>query len=210
MLDRASSLHGMGGIAGNITIDEGITIEGHSLYLGPAITHNRATILSDQSGDSLEFIGGITNSGTIRLGNSMLVTNRAQFVQTPAGQLVMLASGTQPGVTHAQMKNGFFGSMSLDGTFVLEILDPFQPRAGDVFELLQHTKTPAVEIPRAGTFASHIGPAPPSGLEWIPEYGPASLRLRLGNSLPARALHAPPPDPNETKAQSSPRRPIKR
>ncbi|MCI0539998.1 MAG: hypothetical protein L0Z50_32735, partial [Verrucomicrobiales bacterium] len=181
VFDRASSPHGMGGIVGNITIDERITIEGHSLYLGPAITHNRGTILSDQSGDSLEFIGGITNSGTIRLGTSMLVTNRAQFAQTPAGQLVILASGTQPGVTHAQMKNGFFGSMILDGTLVLETLDPFQPRAGDVFELLQYTKTPAVQIPRTGMFASDIAPAPPPGLEWIPEYGPASFRLRLGN-----------------------------
>jgi hypothetical protein len=102
------------------------------------------------------------------------------FAQTAAGNLVFLALGTQPGVSHGQLKNF---RATLDGAVTLEPANGFQPKAGDAFEFLTYGS-------RQGMFSSHIAPAPPQGLDWVPEYASTSFRLKLSTPLP-------PPDPND-------------
>ena len=64
------------------------------------------------------------------------------------------------------------GEVSLDGSISLEPGPAFVPKEGDAFELLTYRI-------RQGTFASHLAPSPPLGLDWYPDYRSTSFVLKL-------------------------------
>ena len=90
-------------------------------------------------------------------------------------------AGNTAGSTQGQIKIGT--SASLDGTLSLNVLAPFQPAAGNIFELLTYQSA-------TGQFATVQAPSLASGLTWKPEYGGTSFRLRVNGPPPVR-------DPND-------------
>jgi hypothetical protein len=164
--------------ADELTIGRDITIEANGVVFGSRFgpplwsLHNMGAILVDSFGPDTRFnISFLTNSGTFRLSSSVVLTNRFPFVQTATGNLVIRASGNQPGVSHGQLKN--VGQVTFDGAFVLEGQGQFLPKSGDVYELVTYGM-------RQGTFSSQVLPSPPAGLQWKVEYGSNSFRLNLG------------------------------
>jgi concanavalin A-like lectin/glucanase superfamily protein len=174
-----------GGAGATVTIGPDITVEANGVTFGSRarfpvfvapFINNLGTILADRPGTRVQFNAfGFTNSGTIRIGSALQITNNYGFVQTAAGKLVIVAAGTQPGVSHGQLRSA--STVMLDGSFVLEAAPGFVAAPGDAFELLTYQE-------RQGMFASIGAPPPPQSLNWTPEYGAASFRLRLGLPQP--------------------------
>ena len=111
--------------------------------MAPPYVENQGTLLVNQLGDSLRINTlGFTNSGTIQIGSNNIVTVNGRFAQTaftqtPSGKLQFDAAGTTPGMTHGQVQVQGKPAI-LDGTLSLSFVPPFQPKAGDVFELLTY------------------------------------------------------------------------
>ncbi|MBI3415739.1 MAG: hypothetical protein HY043_10560, partial [Verrucomicrobia bacterium] len=169
-----------------LTIEPDITIRCRNLDWGvdnltsdrsPPFIENQGTLLVNQLGDALH-IGtlGFTNSGTIQIGASNVVTvsgrfAQTAFTQTPSGKLSFDAVGTTPGTTHGQVQvQG--ATAILDGTLSLSFVPPFQPKAGDTFELLTYKS-------HTGTFSTIVTPPPPAGLTWTTDYGATNFVLQL-------------------------------
>ena len=132
---------------------------------------NLGTILVNQPEDRLRcFTFALTNSGTINLGTNDVISISGDFIQSAAGRLQFVAAGTTPGTTHGQVL--VQGTAALDGKLSSSIVPPFQPQAGDAFELLTYTS-------QTGTFSTIEAPPAPAKLEWAAEYGATSFRLKL-------------------------------
>src|SRR5258705_13718573 len=134
-------------------------------------------ILVNQLGDALRINSlGFTNSGTIQIGSNNIVTVNGRFAQTaftqtPSGKLQLDAAGTTPGTTHGQVQVQGKPAI-LDGTLSLNFVPPFQPKAGDAFELLTYTS-------HTGTFSTIATPPAPAGLQWTTDYGATNVVLQL-------------------------------
>lgn len=165
-------------IPGQIIFGSGLTIHGQSLAIGntaqlgllPPLVENRGTILT-QPGDQLRFeCGSLTNSGVIHISSNALVHGPAAFVQTATGRLEFDLAGNTPGSTYGQLQVGL--SASLDGTLSASLISPFQPSAGNAFQLLTYPTS-------AGRFASLLTPPLGQGLAWHSEYNNTNFTLRV-------------------------------
>ncbi len=167
-------------LPGDLTLGPGIQIEGSGFTIGtdfrafgnpfPPFVHNLGQIIAR---DAVQFTSfRFTNSGTIRIGSSLALTNSYSYIQTASGKLIIEAAGTQPGVSHGQFRNR--GGATLDGNLTLEVVGAFEPQAGQSFELLTYES-------RSGEFAVLNAP-PANGAAWTSEYTPTSFRLRLAPS----------------------------
>ncbi|MEO8429734.1 MAG: hypothetical protein ABI651_21815, partial [Verrucomicrobiota bacterium] len=166
----------------SLTIGSGITIHGSNLLIGsdaqvnpeihPPFLENSGTILANQPGDQLRFTTfAFTNSGTIHLGTNNLVTIFGDFTQSAAARLEFDVAGTIPRTNHGQIQLPS-NNATFNGVLNVNVVAPFQPSAGDFFELLTYKS-------QVGTFGSIEAPTPPIGLGWAGDYQAASFRLRL-------------------------------
>ena len=170
---------GLAGTPGVFTIGPNITIHGKNLTLGnirgtdyfdyPYIENQG--IIRTEPGDVLNLSAySFTNSGVIHLAGTNGVSVFFNFAQTTTGRLEFEIAGTAAAPVNEKLS--IPGGATLDGTVALSLIAPFQPVAGDSFELLTYASA-------QGRFTSLLTPPAPTGLEWAAEYGPKSFRLKL-------------------------------
>ena len=170
-----------------MTIGRDIVIEAEKVAFGANVRvqgfpypyiHNMGTILATKSNSAVHFNALVfTNSGVIRIGSGVVVTNNYPFEQTASGSLIFMAAGTTPGVTHGQLRN--VREATLNGRVSLELAGQFQPAAGDMFELLTYAS-------KQGVFSSVEASPLSGGLKWVNEYTPNAFRMSVSaNSLNA-------------------------
>ncbi len=145
----------------NLTTPSGLSNSG-TISVGTGSTLTPGGTLTVQSGGTLKgngtVAGPIANSGSVAPGNSPgCITVNGNYDQSSAGNLNIEIAGTSPG-TGCDSSSQFDrlvvnGTVSLDGTLNVSLIDPFTPAVGDTFTIIDNDDTEAV----TGTFSNIVG-----------------------------------------------------
>lgn len=186
-----------------------------TLFLNTSNTYTGSTLVSEGTLFVVNLSGSATGPGPVQVSPEgtlagpgriagPLNTNGhvapAGFIGIPFGTLTVENNYNQSlgGRLHVEIASlgGFDrveminGGASLDGTLRVTLLNGFMPAAGDAFEFLSATAI-------SGEFSTTDLPALPSGLEWMVEYLPTSVRLVVNGSCPQDFNHDGSIDPDD-------------
>jgi len=170
--------------AGSLVFQQGMhNGENTTINLGVGTLDPGDTLILD-TGDSLIGSGtldsNLVNAGTVSPGASPgIITVDGDYTQESLGSLAIELGGTTAGTDYDQLV--VTGVATLAGTIDVSLIPDFTPSAGQNFTIM--------------TYASHTGEfdtqnlPPLSGdLEWILEYGPTALLLKIPTSAPLGSI----------------------
>ncbi len=165
--------------AGSLVFQQGMDNgENTTINLGGGILNPGETLILD-TGDSLIGSGtldsNLENAGTVSPGSSPgIITVDGDYTQESLGTLAIQLAGTTPGTDYDQLV--VTGVATLSGTLDVSLIPDFTPTAGQNFAIM--------------TYASHTGefdtlelPSLSGDLEWVLEYGPTTLLLKIPSSV---------------------------
>jgi hypothetical protein len=123
--------------------------------------------------------GNVVNGGLLALNLNYPETLQigGNYTQTASSTLNINLAGTTQGTQYDWLNVG--GAATLNGTLSVSLLSGYQPALGDLF-------TPITALNRSGGFVHYEFPAPFVGLQLLPQYGLANVKLQ------AVAVTAPP------------------
>jgi hypothetical protein len=110
--------------------------------------------------------GNVRNAAVVSPGTataSGVLTINGQYTQTVTGTLRLDIGGPQAGTDYSQMVVN--GLATLDGTLEINLVNGYQPRFGDLFQVLTFSRG-------AGTFAYFVADGAPFGPLYAYEEGP--------------------------------------
>ncbi len=164
--------------AGSLVFQQGMDNgENTTINLGGGILNPGETLILD-TGDSLIGSGtldsNLVNAGTVSPGSSPgIITVDGDYTQESLGSLAIELGGTTAGTDYDQLV--VTGEATLAGTLDVSLIPGFTPSAGQNLTIM--------------TYASHTGefdmlnlPSLPGDLEWVLEYGPTALLLKIPSS----------------------------
>ena len=145
---------------------------------------NNGEIIGTSQTEPIELTGYITGVGT--LANVTIFGTDAPGFAAPAhvergsvtyaGTVAIELGGLTAGSEHDDIHHAT-GIPHFGGTLVVELIDGFEPAAGDLFTILTYPS-------RVGTFDVHALPALPRDLVWDIHYGPCALTLGVVGPIP--------------------------
>ncbi|MBI3416427.1 MAG: Ig-like domain-containing protein [Verrucomicrobia bacterium] len=150
-------------------------VNGATLTLGFGSFTNGGTLLANASGvvsniANARFTGVMVNTGVVWADASGLISLNGDFQQTAAGTLMLDLAGTQPGVTHGQLRVN--GKVALAGTLDISLVGGYQPVTGDAFDVMKWSSY-------TGTFSPLVTAPLNNGLLFKPDYQSTQLRLSV-------------------------------
>jgi len=170
--------------AGSLVFQQGMDNgENTTINLGGGTLDPGDTLILD-AGDSLIGSGtldsNLVNAGTVSPGASPgIITVDGDYTQESLGTLAIELGGTTAGTDYDQLV--VTGVATLDGTLDASLIPGFTPSAGQNFTIM--------------TYASHTGefdtlnlPSLSGDLEWVLEYGPTALLLKIPSSAPLGSI----------------------
>jgi len=170
--------------AGSLVFQQGMDNgENTTINLGGGTLDPGDTLILD-AGDSLIGSGtldsNLVNAGTVSPGASPgIITVDGDYTQESLGTLAIELGGTTAGTDYDQLV--VTGVATLDGTLDASLIPGFTPSAGQNFTIM--------------TYASHTGefdtlnlPSLSGDLEWVLEYGPTVLLLKIPSSAPLGSI----------------------
>jgi len=164
--------------AGSLVFQQGMDNgENTTINLGGGILDPGDTLILD-TGDSLIGSGtldsNLENAGTVSPGASPgIITVDGDYTQDSSGTLAIELDGTSPGSGYDQL--AVTGAATLGGTLDVSLIPGFTPTAGQSFTIMTYAS-------RSGEFDTENLPSLSGDLEWILEYGPTALLLKIPSS----------------------------
>jgi len=164
--------------AGSLVFQQGMDNgENTIINLGGGILDPGDTLILD-SGDSLIGSGtldsNLVNAGTVSPGASPgIITVDGDYTQDSSGTLAIELDGTTAGTDYDQLV--VTGAVTFGGTLDVSLIPGFTPSAGQNFTIMTYAS-------RSGEFDTQNLPPLSGDLEWILEYGPTALILKIPSS----------------------------
>jgi len=170
--------------AGSLVFQQGMDNgENTTINLGAGILNPGETLILD-TGDSLIGSGtldsNLVNAGTVSPGASPgIITVDGDYTQDSSGTLAIELGGTTPGSGYDQL--AVTGAVTFGGTLDVSLIPDFTPTADQSFTIMTYAS-------RSGEFDTQNLPSLSGDLEWILEYGPTALLLRIPSSTPIGSI----------------------
>jgi len=166
--------------AGSLVFQQGMDNgENTIINLGGGILDPGDTLILD-TGDGLIGSGtldsNLVNAGSVSPGASPgIITVDGDYTQDSSGTLAIELGGTTPGSGYDQL--AVTGAVTFGGTLDVSLIPGFTPIADQSFTIMTYAS-------RLGEFETQNLPSLSGDLEWILEYGPTALLLRIPSSTP--------------------------